>query len=80
MEAQTLLQEIDSFLASDGKGLSETAFGIKAVNDGKFIPSLRDGRRIWPETAERVRKFMDEARAATSPKKGSGPKRASVAA
>lgn len=53
-----LLQEIEQFLAREDVKLSETAFGKQAVNDGKFIPNLRSGRRVWPETADRIRSFM----------------------
>jgi hypothetical protein len=51
-----LLAEIDAFLA--GRKMSETTFGRKAVNDGKFVGRLRSGRRCWPETADKAREFM----------------------
>ena len=53
-----LLTEIDAFLARHDVSLTETAFGLRAVNDGKFVAELRKGRRVWPETAEKVRKFI----------------------
>lgn len=55
-DTQILLQEIDAFIQSCG--LAESTFGRKAVNDGKLVARLRNGRRVWPETAERVRAFM----------------------
>jgi hypothetical protein len=51
-----LLREIEAFLG-DAR-MAESTFGRKAVNDGKFVSRLRAGRRCWPETAERVRKFI----------------------
>lgn len=53
-----LLQEIEVFLGREDVRITETAFGIETLNDGKFVSELRDGRRVWPETAERVRAFM----------------------
>lgn len=54
-----LLDEIDAFLS--GVKMSETTFGRKAVNDGKFVPRLRAGKRCWPETEEKAREFMRAA-------------------
>ncbi|ODT80605.1 MAG: hypothetical protein ABS76_15620 [Pelagibacterium sp. SCN 64-44] len=54
-----LLDEIDAYLA--GVKMSETTFGRKAVNDGKFVPRLRAGKRCWPETEERVRAYIRRA-------------------
>lgn len=64
MSEKPLLEEIEEFLNRDDVKLSETAFGKAAVNDGKLIKELRKGRngerarRLWPETADRVRDFM----------------------
>ena len=55
-ESQNLLAEIEAFAAETG--LAETTLGRKAVNDGKLAARLRAGKRVWPETAERVRDFM----------------------
>lgn len=43
--------------------MSEPSFGVKALNDWKFVRDLRGEnrarpRRIWPETEREVRKFM----------------------
>ena len=38
--------------------LSESAFGRLAVNDWKLLRQLRAGRRMWPDTEDRVRGFM----------------------
>lgn len=55
-----LLSEIDRFLRAEGIG--EHRFGILAANNGRLVERLRDGRRVWPETADRVRSFMAERR------------------
>lgn len=51
-----LIQEIQEFCRRHK--MAETRFGELALNDKPFVSQLRDGRRIWPETAERVRQFM----------------------
>jgi len=49
--------EIDRFLAKTG--MKESSFGRGAVNDWKLIGDIRKGRRLWPDTEERIRTFMD---------------------
>jgi hypothetical protein len=51
-----LLNEIDAFLAK--RGMAETTFGLRAVNDGKFVARLRAKGNITFATAERVREFI----------------------
>lgn len=55
-----LLSEIDRFLAAEGIG--EHRFGILAASNGRLVERLRSGGRIWPETAARVRDFMEARR------------------
>jgi len=55
-----LIQEIDRFLAEFP--LSEHRFGFLAANNGRLVERLRKNRRIWPDTEQRVRKFMIERR------------------
>ena len=55
----SLLSEIEAFCAS--RGIAESTFGRLAVNDGKLVARLRLGRRIWPDTEEKVRAFMQRA-------------------
>lgn len=50
------IDEIDRFMALTG--MKETTFGLAAMNDGKFVKKLREGRRCWPETMGRVRTYM----------------------
>lgn len=54
--ASSLLHDIETFLLSTE--IAESAFGRGAVNDWKFVRDLRSGRRIWPETEAKVRRFM----------------------
>lgn len=54
-----LLTEIATFQSR--VKLSDTKIGVIALNDGKFIARLREGRRCWPETAQKVRHFMAAA-------------------
>lgn len=58
MTSEDLLAEIDSFLARPDVGITETTFGRLAVNDGKFVGRLRDGKGLTLATAEKVRAFI----------------------
>ena len=51
-----ILQEISEFCRS--RGLAESTFGRRAVNDGKLASRLRNGGRITTDTLERIRNFM----------------------
>ena len=55
-ENEELMSSIDAFLAASG--MSASTFGHKAVNDGKFVSRLRDGKRCWPETADKAAAFI----------------------
>lgn len=59
MDRNHLIAEIDAFQTK--VALSDTAIGIHALNDGKFVGLLRGGRRVWPETARKVQDFMAAA-------------------
>ena len=61
-EPQSLLSEIDAFLAETGMGASY--FGKAATGNSELVARLRSGGRVWPETIERARSFMAERRAA----------------
>ncbi len=56
MDRGTLLARIDQFKADTG--MSDTAIGLGALKDGKFVTELRAGRRCWPETAEKVLSYL----------------------
>lgn len=51
-----LLAEIERFLSHTG--MKPTVFGQETINDGKLVSDLRRGRRMWPETIERIRNFI----------------------
>ena len=53
---EQVLQEITDFCRA--RGLAESTFGRRAVNDGKLASRLRNGGRITTETLERIRTFM----------------------
>ena len=53
---EQILQEISEFCRS--RGLAESTFGRRAVNDGKLASRLRNGGRITTDTLERIRTFM----------------------
>ena len=59
MSNDRILRQIDAYLAKTG--MAETTLGRKALNDGKAIKQLRQGRRMWPETLTRLREFLSSA-------------------
>jgi len=59
VSAQPLVDEITAFCRR--AEIAETTFGRLAVNDGKFVSRLRSGGRVTPETAARVRSFIQKA-------------------
>jgi hypothetical protein len=54
------LDEIEQFLRE--RGIAETTFGRRAVNDGKFVGRVRAGHNLTLMTMDRVRKFMSDER------------------
>jgi hypothetical protein len=56
--AQTVLDEIESFLAKTG--MAQTTFGIRYNGDPSFVSRARRGRRMRADTIDGVRKFMAE--------------------
>jgi hypothetical protein len=53
---EQILQEISEFCRR--RGLAESTFGRRAVNDGKLASRLRNGGRITTDTLDRIRNFM----------------------
>jgi hypothetical protein len=53
---EQILQDITEFCRQ--RGLAESTFGRRAVNDGKLASRLRNGGRITTETLDRIRNFM----------------------
>lgn len=39
--------------------IAPSTFGRMAINDGKLVTRLEAGRRLWPETEAKVRRFME---------------------
>lgn len=60
-----ILAEIDAFIFDSG--IAESTFGLRAVNDGKFVRRLRGGGRLYRETEERVRDYIKNNRTACRP-------------
>jgi hypothetical protein len=56
----TLLADIEAFLVTHQ--MAPSRFGDEALGDRHFVRNLRDGRRCWPETEGKVRRFMSTYR------------------
>ena len=54
--SETLKRDIDIFLGLTG--MKPTNFGKYALNDPAFYGKLRDGRRTYGETEDKVRQYM----------------------
>ncbi|MGI8527408.1 MAG: hypothetical protein ACR2K5_14790 [Pseudolabrys sp.] len=65
---EQILQEISEFCRQ--RGLAESTFGRRAVNDGKLASRLRNGGRITTETLERIRSFMTHENGAAPARRG----------
>lgn len=52
----TLLDDIRAFCETHK--MKPTTFGEKALNDKPFVSQLEAGRRVWPETEAKVRRFI----------------------
>ena len=53
-----LLTEIRAFLAETNMGPSY--FGKASCGNSELVERLESGRRVWPETADKVRAFIAE--------------------
>jgi len=56
--AETLLREIDAFL--ERTGITQTRFGVEAMNNSSFVRQLRKGGSVTLRTVDKVREFMSE--------------------
>lgn len=61
----TLLDDVEAFLAAHS--MKPTRFGDEAMQDRHFVKQLRAGRRTWPETEAKARRFMATYRPDTAP-------------
>lgn len=50
------LTEIEAFC--ERHQMAETRFGDLALKDKPFVRQVREGRRVWPETQDKVRAWM----------------------
>ena len=55
-----LLAEIEALLPQ--LGIKETTFGVKAVNDGKFVQRLRNDANMTLGTIGRARQYLQTER------------------
>lgn len=59
MKNAELLSQIADYCRA--AGMAETTFGRRAVNDGKLVHRLREGKRITVDTLERIQAFVATA-------------------
>lgn len=69
-----LIHDIEAFCKR--QDMSPWQFGLLALNDKPFVKQVKDGRRVWPETEEKVRQFI----AAYKPPAARAPRERGVAA
>ena len=55
-EIEKLISELEGYAAEFG--LSPATLGERVGQGGRFYARLKEGRRVWPETIEKVRDRM----------------------
>lgn len=65
-----LLSDVTEFLSETGMGASY--FGKMASGNSELVKRLNMGRRVWPETEQKVRAFMRQHRAKSATRKRKG--------
>ena len=65
MKHDQLLGQISDYCRQ--AGMAETTFGRRAVNDGKLVHRLREGKRITIDTLERIEAFIAAGLGETPP-------------
>jgi hypothetical protein len=55
-ETEAFIREIEDYCRQTNT--AESTFGRRAVNDGKFVTRLREGKSVTLKTLNRVRVFM----------------------
>ncbi|MDZ4366830.1 MAG: hypothetical protein U0987_07375 [Afipia sp.] len=58
MKNDQLLAQISEYCRQ--AGMAESTFGRRAVNDGKLVHRLREGKRITVDTLERIQAFLGD--------------------
>ncbi|WP_288935621.1 hypothetical protein [uncultured Sphingomonas sp.] len=51
-----LIEAVEDFI--EKHAMSPATFGRSVLRDPHFVRDLRGGRRVWPETENKVREFM----------------------
>src|SRR5580700_5255241 len=59
MKNDQILAQISEFCRN--ADMAESTFGRRAVNDGKLVARLREGKRITIDTLERIQAYMSAA-------------------
>ncbi len=68
MKNDQLLSQIADFCRQ--AAMAETTFGRRAVNDGKLVHRLREGKRITVDTLERIQAFLTAGMGVAAPPRG----------
>ena len=68
MNNDQLLSRISDYCRQ--AGMAETTFGRRAVNDGKLVYRLREGKRITLDTLERIEAFVAAGLGVAPPPRG----------
>lgn len=57
-QAQELIKDIED--AAHLLGLAPSTIGVRSGQGGRFYARLKAGKRVWPETAEKVRAAIEQ--------------------
>jgi hypothetical protein len=55
---QQFLSEVDAYI--ERSGMSPTGFGLAAMNDGKFLPRVREAGSLTVRSMNRARQYMHD--------------------
>jgi 2,4-dienoyl-CoA reductase-like NADH-dependent reductase (Old Yellow Enzyme family) len=58
VDTLNIAEQVEAFLLEHS--ISPVTFGREAMKDPHFVRDLRNGRRLWPETETKVRRYMAE--------------------
>lgn len=75
---QKLIEDIDTFLTE--VSMKPTRLGTNALGDPGFVSGLRNGRKVYSDTDEKVRAYMAAYRKELRGRKARRPKRAAMTA
>jgi hypothetical protein len=68
MKNDQILAQISEFCRQ--ADMAESTFGRRAVNDGKLVARLREGKRITIDTLDRIEAFIAASMGAAPPPRG----------